>query len=63
VRRESIRLALYRAGENPLLADTAFEVFFAERQRVELFDDVLPALAFLAQRATRWSACPTAMRT
>ena len=50
VRRESIRLALYRAGENPLLADTAFEVFFAERQRVELFDDVLPALALLAQR-------------
>ncbi len=50
VRRESIRLALYRAGENPLLADTAFDVFFAERQRVELFDDVLPAMAFLAQR-------------
>lgn len=50
VRRESIRLALYRAGENPLLAETAFEVFFAERQRVELFDDVLPALDFLAAR-------------
>ncbi len=50
IRRESIRLALYRAGENPLLAETAFEVFFAERQRVELFDDVLPALEFLAQR-------------
>src|SRR5215218_6372564 len=28
VRRESIRLALYRAGENPLMADEAFEVFF-----------------------------------
>ena len=50
IRRESIRLALYRAGENPLLAETAFEVFFAERQRVDLFDDVLPALEFLAQR-------------
>ncbi|MBX3588008.1 MAG: HAD family hydrolase [Ramlibacter sp.] len=50
VRRESIRLALYRAGENPLLADQAFEVFFAERQRVDLFDDVLPALEFLAAR-------------
>ena len=34
VRRESIRLALYRAGENPLLAEAAFEAFFAERQRV-----------------------------
>ena len=50
VRRESIRLALYRAGENPLLADKAFEVFFAERQRVDLFDDARPALEFLAAR-------------
>jgi FMN hydrolase / 5-amino-6-(5-phospho-D-ribitylamino)uracil phosphatase len=50
VRRESIRLALYRAGENPLLAEKAFEVFFAERQRVELFDDARPALEFLAAR-------------
>jgi putative hydrolase of the HAD superfamily len=50
VRRESIRLALYRAGENPLLADQAFEVFFAERQRVTLFDDVRPSLQFLSAR-------------
>lgn len=50
IRRESIRLALYRAGEDPLLAERAFDVFHAERQRVELFDDVLPALDFLAQR-------------
>lgn len=50
LRRESIRLALYRAGEDPLLAEPAFEVFFAERQRVTLFDDALPALEFLAAR-------------
>lgn len=50
LRRESIRLALYRAGENPLLADAAFEVFFAERQRVTLFEDAGPALEFLAAR-------------
>jgi FMN hydrolase / 5-amino-6-(5-phospho-D-ribitylamino)uracil phosphatase len=50
VRRESIRLALYRAGENPLLADEAFEVFFLERQRVDLFEDARPALEFLSQR-------------
>jgi putative hydrolase of the HAD superfamily len=50
LRRESIRLALYRAGENPLLADQAFDVFFEERQRVTLFDDALPALEFLAAR-------------
>ena len=50
LRRESIRLALYRAGENPLLAEAAFDVFFAERQRVMLFEDALPALEFLARR-------------
>ncbi|MBI5277270.1 MAG: HAD-IA family hydrolase [Burkholderiales bacterium] len=50
IRRESIRLALYRAGENPLMADQAFDVFFAERQRVVLFDDARPALDFLAAR-------------
>ena len=50
LRRESIRLALYRAGEDPLLAETAFEAFYAERQRVTLFDDALPTLEFLAAR-------------
>jgi FMN hydrolase / 5-amino-6-(5-phospho-D-ribitylamino)uracil phosphatase len=50
VRRESIRLALYRAGENPLLAEAAFEVFFAERQRVTLFEDSQPSLEFLSRR-------------
>jgi molybdopterin-biosynthesis enzyme MoeA-like protein len=32
------------------LAEPAFEVFFAERQRVDLFHDALPALAFWSQR-------------
>jgi FMN hydrolase / 5-amino-6-(5-phospho-D-ribitylamino)uracil phosphatase len=50
VRRESIRRALLLSGEDPALAEPAFEVFFAERQRVELFDDVLPALDRLAAR-------------
>jgi HAD superfamily hydrolase (TIGR01549 family) len=50
LRRESIRLALYRAEEDPLMAEAAFEVFFAERQRVDLFEDALPALEFLAAR-------------
>lgn len=50
LRRESIRLVLTRAGEDPGLAEPAFEVFFAERQRVELFDDALPALVFLSAR-------------
>ena len=50
MRREAIRLALDRAGENPLLAEPAFEVFFAERQRVVLFDDAKDALGFLSAR-------------
>jgi len=50
LRRESIRLALYRAGEDPLMAEPAFEVFFAERQRVTPYEDAVPALEFLASR-------------
>jgi HAD superfamily hydrolase (TIGR01549 family) len=50
VRRESIRLALQRAGENPLLAEPAFDAFFGERQRVTLFEDAGPALEFLSAR-------------
>jgi 2-haloalkanoic acid dehalogenase type II len=50
IRREAIRVALYRAGDDPLLADDAFEVFFAERQRVTFYEDALPALEFLAAR-------------
>lgn len=50
LRRETIRRALAAAGDDPALAEPAFEVFFAERQRVDLYDDVLPALARLAAR-------------
>jgi HAD superfamily hydrolase (TIGR01509 family) len=50
VRREAIRLALSRSSEDPLLAEEAFDVFFAERNRVTLFEDALPALEFLSAR-------------
>ncbi len=50
LRRESIRTALRRAGEDPALADPAFDAFFAQRQRVELYDDALPALKWLSER-------------
>lgn len=50
LRRESIRLALTQAGDEPALAEPAFELFFAERQRVQLFDDAHDTLAFLASR-------------
>ena len=50
LRLESLRRALRDAGDDPALAEPAFEVFFDERQRVELFDDVRPALERLAAR-------------
>ena len=50
IRRESIRQLLTWAGDDPALAEPAFEVFFAERQRVTLFSDALPALAALSAR-------------
>ena len=50
LRRESIRLALERAGDDPGLAGAAFDVFFAERQRVDLFADTVPALRALGAR-------------
>lgn len=49
-RRETIRQALLRSGDDPLLAEPAFEIFFAERNRVTLFDDALQTLAFLSSR-------------
>ncbi len=50
MRRESIRAALHHAQEDTALAEPAFDFFFAERMRVELFADVLPALAALSTR-------------
>lgn len=50
LRRESIRLALQRSGEDAGLAEPAFEVFFDARMQVELFDDALPLLEALAAR-------------
>lgn len=50
IRREAIRLALYRSKENPLLAEQAFDVFFEARNQVTLFDDALSSLEFLSHR-------------
>ena len=50
IRREAIRLALQRAGDDPALAEPAFEVFFEARHQVDLFDDALPALEALSAR-------------
>lgn len=50
LRRAYLHRALDQAGENTALAHPAFEVFFAERQRVTLYPDALAALAALAAR-------------
>jgi HAD superfamily hydrolase (TIGR01549 family) len=50
LRLESIRRALVLAGDDEALAPQAFEVFQAERQRVQWFDDVAPALERLSRR-------------
>ena len=50
VRRAILRHVLHHSQEDVALVEPAFEVFFAERMKVDLYDDALPALAFLAAR-------------
>lgn len=50
MRRTLLRELLGESGYGPALAEQAFEIFFQERNRVELYDDVLPALHRLSSR-------------
>jgi len=50
LRLATLRQALQQSGEDPALAEPAFEVFFAHRQQVEFYDDAWPALQRLAAR-------------
>lgn len=50
VRRESIRLALLRAGDDESLAEAAFESFFAARHELEFYPEVVEALQRIARR-------------
>ena len=50
IRLETIRRALSRHGDDPALAEVAFDVFFHARHDVTLYDDVLPGLARLAAK-------------
>ena len=50
IRLETIRRALRRHGDDPALAEVAFDVFFEARHAVTLYDDVLPGLERLASR-------------
>jgi putative hydrolase of the HAD superfamily len=50
IRMETIRRALRLHGDDPALAEVAFEAFFEARHQVTLYEDVRPALARLATR-------------
>lgn len=50
IRLETIRRALVRHGDDPALAQAAFDDFFEARHQVTLYEDVRPALALLAAR-------------
>lgn len=50
LRLQTLREQVARFGYPAALAEQAFEVFMAERNRVTLYDDVLPALQTLGQR-------------
>ena len=50
VRRAMLRTLMEEAGCDPGLAEPAFQVFFAARNRVSLFQDVMPALRALSRR-------------
>lgn len=55
MRRVTLRQAVAAAGEPVHLADQAFEVFFAARQQVEFYPEVLGALKRLSARYPLWS--------
>jgi len=62
LRRQSIRLALQRAGDDGTHADAAFDAFWSARNEVECFDDVRPALArlksqFIVAAVSNGNAC------
>lgn len=50
LRRAGLEEAFAETGEDPELIDLAMEIFNAERNRVECFDDVLPALDRLGRQ-------------
>ena len=50
LRREAIRHLLSEAREDAALAEPAYEVFYAARQRVDLFPDALATLDLLSAR-------------
>lgn len=50
IRRESLREALTRSGDDPALAEPGFELFFDMRQQVVLYPDARDGLERIARR-------------
>jgi putative hydrolase of the HAD superfamily len=50
LRTEAIRRSLINGGDDPALAVVAYEIFTEARNSVELFEDALPALQYLAAK-------------
>jgi putative hydrolase of the HAD superfamily len=50
LRQAMLHQALQQFGEDTTLVEPAFEVFLTQRMQVDLFEDALPALTFLARR-------------
>ena len=50
LRTEAIRRSLLNGGDDPALAVLAYEIFTEARNTVELYDDALPALQYLAAK-------------
>lgn len=52
LRKASLRTAAEQVGIDPIVAEEAFQVFIIHRNRVQLYEDVLPVLASLHHRYT-----------
>ncbi|MFQ5755187.1 MAG: HAD family hydrolase [Acidiferrobacterales bacterium] len=52
LRKASVRLAARLAGVDPAVSEEAFQVFMRHRNRVQLYEDTLPALEDLRRRYT-----------
>lgn len=48
LRKTTLRVAVEQAGYDPTVAEEAYRIFLTHRNRVELYDDVLPVLERLS---------------
>lgn len=56
MRKKLLDLAAFQSGYGARLIEPAFQVFHAARNEVTFYDDVIPTLALLTERAVRMGA-------